>query len=61
MEAASEKLFEEFDQIAKQWGWIRDQGYGSEVKRTEEEYNEAKAALIKHIEFLEGSHDHLSD
>ena len=46
-------LVDEFDEAAKYWGWAQDAGYGSSVNNAEQQYDEAKAKLIRRLSRLE--------
>ena len=46
------QLLEDFDAAARDWGWTQDQGTGSYVHTSEQEYNGSKKLLIDHINRL---------
>ena len=52
-QSKGEKLINEFDDTAQNWGWQADQGYGSSVNAAKQAYNESKDALLKYVKSLE--------
>ena len=54
----SQKVLDEFDEWARQWGWEQDQGNGLSVDRTEKAYLEADEALKKRVLDLENKVRH---
>lgn len=51
----SERLLEDFDLAAKNWGWTQtqDQGWGEMITRDQKAYNESLDALKKRLLHLE--------
>jgi hypothetical protein len=45
-------LLDQFDDDARDWGWTQDQGTGSQVDKSNREYDASKKALEKHLNGL---------
>jgi hypothetical protein len=48
-----QKLVEDFDDAARQWGWTSDQGTGDSVYHTQLAYDAAKLDLVDYVLELE--------
>jgi hypothetical protein len=51
----SQKLFDRFDKLARNWGWAEDQGTKIESEESEHAYKHAKRMLLEHINDLENN------
>ncbi len=49
----SQNRLDDFDMDALDWGWVREDGSGLRVNRSEKDYLESKEALEKRILYLE--------
>lgn len=49
----TEKLLEDFDQAAKNWGWTQDQCWGEMVSDDKKAYDDSFEALKKRLLYLE--------
>jgi len=50
---ASDRIVQEFDAAAKDWGWTNDQGTTKQVNESGPKYDAALKALVKRIQSLE--------
>lgn len=51
-EQRTRRLFLRFNAAAKHWGYIEDQGTGTEVDEAKAAYDDTRKDLLAHIEFL---------
>lgn len=53
MKTKLQKAFDQFDEAAKNWGYVENEGWGKQIENSRQRYNDAKNDLITMLEKLD--------